>query len=273
MIVFILFSVFFIIKERHILINKNVLLFGIFIAIINVFMSISRSAFLLSITGIVIVLLFQGKLNAIKPQRIFYQISAVVILTLCTVIIVNNTGLNFVFRRMVEMKQENKESGGLTIERILNGSAFNRETAFNLSFQRYESKESWLIGYGWGIGTNKRDAYFVDPTILRTSSHSQIFATLFLFGWLGFLAYWVILLRIIYKSFKIIGNKNVDYYIRIFAFFFSVSLSLFVLNEIKVDSIDYPTYFGVTIVWMGLAYSTINSKFRNEKPSTILLNH
>ncbi len=50
-----------------------------------------------------------------------------------------------------------------------------------------------------------------------------------------------------------------DHIIRMFAFFFIISFCLFTLNEIKADSLYSAGYFAVTIIWMGLAYSTNNS--------------
>ncbi len=105
-------------------------------------------------------------------------------------LIVNRLGLGYVFTRLDEIQEVNKSAGGVSVDRILEGSAFNRETAFTIAKERYKSKESWFIGYGWGLTKNNRDAFFVNPKILRTSPHSQIFAILFLFGWIGLFAYY-----------------------------------------------------------------------------------
>ena len=178
--------------------------------------------------------------------------------------IVQTSRLDYVFKRIDKIQERNLNAGGITIDRILDGSAFNRETAFAISKERYHSKNTWIIGYGWGIGNNNRDAFYVNPNNLRGSAHSQIFAVLFIFGWLGFIAYWGLVFRIIYKSYKTISYKKVDYFRRMMAYFFFIALSLFAFNEIKVDSISIPNYFSVTIIWLGLAYSTCNT-FQNKK--------
>jgi hypothetical protein len=238
-----------------------------FIALINVFMSISRSAFLLSLIGLGMIFILQIKLHTIKLYSVVVQIAFLILFGVSVLFIVNNLRLGYVFNRVEEIEQTNKAEGGITLDRILNGSAFNRNTAFDEGYKRYNSKDSWLIGYGWGIGNNNRDAYFVNPTIKRTTAHSQLFAVLFILGWIGFIAYFGLIFRIIIKSYKVSGNKNIAYINRLIAVFFLVALTLFFFNEIKVDSINYPNYFAVTIIWMGLGYSNLNTKklFSTEK--------
>jgi FlaA1/EpsC-like NDP-sugar epimerase len=41
------------------------------------------------------------------------------------------------------------------------------------------------------------------------------------------------------------------------------------LNESKADSISMPTYFAVTVIWMGMAYSTFNQKRQNFVQPTV----
>ncbi|MBK7630223.1 MAG: hypothetical protein IPJ23_05915 [Ignavibacteriales bacterium] len=128
--------------------------------------------------------------------------------------------LGYVYERVGQIEEINTKSGGISIDRILDGSALNRETAFRVSREKYESKGSWLVGYGWGITENNRAAFYVDTDIERGSAHSQIYATLFILGWLGFIAYWGLLIRIIYKSYKFTANQNIDYARRLLSFSF-----------------------------------------------------
>lgn len=179
-----------------------------------------------------------------------------------SIVLVNRLNINIVFSRLTEIEEVNKNAGGVTFRRIVKGSAFNREEAFKVAGERYRSKESWIIGYGWGLEKNNRDAFYTNPKIPRLSTHSQIFAILFLFGWIGFFSYFAMILRIIYKSYKTSVNKSLDYIIRLMAFFFLISFCLFTFNEIKVDSIYSPSYFAVTIIWMGLAFATNNTIYQ-----------
>lgn len=259
LILLILFTVFYIINKHDINIKRPLILLAMLIAFINVFMSVSRSVFLLSVFGMMMVVLLQYKVSSIKTDTILKQIFVILLFSSALFFTIKYTKLDYVFSRLEVIEAETKKTSGMFIEKILDGRAFNRETAFYVAKERFYSKKSWLIGYGWGIGQNNRDAFFVDPSIPRGSAHTQIFAILFLFGWLGFVAYWGIILRIIYKSYLAINRKDIRYLKRMMAYFFMIAFVLFVFNEIKADSVSVPSYFAVTIIWMGLAYSTLPS--------------
>lgn len=258
LILLILFSTFLIVAGRYNVIPRTNLIFAAIIAYVNVFMSISRSVFLLSILGLTIIYLFQFKLNPQKFSKIIQPIFIIVFFSLAVFYIVRATKLDFVFERVQEIEEINRREGGITIDRILDGSAFNRDVAFSYSKEKYFSKNNWIIGYGWGTEENNRSAFYVDTSVERGSAHSQIYAILFLFGWMGFIAYWGLIFRVIIKSFKFSGYKNENYLVRTLSFFFFVSFIMFTLNEIKADSVSVPTYFGVTMIWTGMAFSTFN---------------
>jgi hypothetical protein len=262
LILLILFAIMFMLNKKSINIDKSFFLSAAFIALINIFISIIRSAFLLSLVGLAMVFILQVKLHSIKLSTIFLQIALLFLLGGSVLFAVNTFKLGFVFQRVSEIGQKNKVEGNYSLDRILDGSAFNREVAFAEGFKRYASKDTWLIGYGWGIGTNNRDAYYVDPNIARGTAHSQIFAVLFILGWIGFISYYLMLFRIIYRSYKTSGNKYIAYTNRLMALFFTIAFSLFVLDEIKADSINFPSYFMVTIIWMGLAFSVNNQGYK-----------
>jgi hypothetical protein len=259
MILSILFIVFLILGNKKY--GSNLMLsLGVLISFLNIFMSISRSVFILSLVGIVIIYILQFKLTSINITKQIGQITIIILLGFVTLWVVEFAGLKYVFERLDEIETKNKVAGGISIDRIVDGSAFNRETAFDEGYRRYASKDSWIIGYGWGVGNNNRIAYYVDPSIPRGTAHSQIFAVLFLLGWLGFIAYFSLYFFLIKKSFTMIGFKA-KYLItnRLFAFFSMITSLLFLFNEIKVDSISLPTYFGSTIILLGLAYANLNS--------------
>lgn len=264
LILLMLFTVFLVFRMQRINLKRSTLLIAAMIAYVNVFMSISRSVFLLSIAGLVLVFLFQFKIDKININRTVQHLSILLIFAFSTFFLIQASGLDYVFKRMEQIQEVTKKAGGISIERILDGSAFNRAVVFEAVEKRYASKDSWLIGYGWGLPQNNREAFFVNPRIKLNSAHSQIFAMLFLFGWIGSFAYWGLLIRIIFKAFKISSSNKIEKTNRMFAYFFMISFSLFIFNEIKADSIYLPAYFSVTIIWMGLAFSVFNSTNKNQ---------
>jgi len=255
----ILFAVFLFIYKREYFLEKSLLIVFLILSIINVFMSISRSVFLLLILGLVFVLIFQYKISNIHFAKQFVQIFLILFIGIGINIIIQSSELGYSLDRIEEISQKNKTAGGLTAERILDGSAFNRAAAFEEGFRKYESKESWLIGYGWGLTKNNRDAFYVNTEIKRGSAHSQIFAILFIFGWIGFIAYFGLIMRVIFRSYKIIGNRKYILINRVVAYFFMIVFVLFFLNEIKVDSVSMPGYFTATMILLGFAYANINT--------------
>lgn len=259
MILMILFFIFFIFNKGITSIKKSTFFVAFIVAYINIFMSISRSVFLLSLAGILFVLILQQKFRHVSINKLTGQIVLLILIGFFVSYLIKTFKIDYTLDRMEDIQTRIDRGGGLTIERVIDGSVLNRDVAFALGAQRYASKNSWLIGYGWGTEKDNRRAFYVDPSIKRGSAHSQLFAVLFLFGWLGSIAYWGIISRLLLQSFLVLKKNNIAYLNRVLALFFFVAFCLFIVNEIKLDSISVPTYFAVTIIWMGLAFSNINS--------------
>jgi hypothetical protein len=185
MILLILFSSYFFIDRLNI-IRKPILLIFMFLSFINVFMSISRSVFLLSSVGLLLILVFQYKINKINVNTQLLQISLLLIFGLLIVTVVSFTNLNYVFDRIDQIEETNEREGGISIERIIDGSAFNREIAFKLAKEKYQSRNNWVLGYGWGLEKNNRYAFYNNINVNRGSAHSQIFCCIVYFWLDGF---------------------------------------------------------------------------------------
>jgi O-antigen ligase len=260
MILAILFTVFLVIGYNLYRIRKSYLILFIILSVINVFMSISRSVLMLSFFGVAMIIFLQFKINAVRIQKPLLQIIMIALIGFATIAFIQYTNLDIVFDRMEQMQKINQREGGVTIDRIIDGSAFNRGAIFSEGYDKYNSKDTWWVGYGWGLTENNRDAFFVNSkTTLFGSAHSQFFAVLFVFGWLGFIAYFGLIIRLIWKSYRTIGNSLFNLNNRITAYFFMIAFVLFILNEIKVDSIYIPGYFAATMLLLGIAYANINS--------------
>jgi len=259
MILVLLFAVFLILGEKKFG-NNRMLLMGVFISLLNVFMSISRSVFILSLIGLIMIYIFQFRITTFNLAKSIKQIVLIGLFGIVTLISIEYSGLGYVFNRVEEYKENNNDAGGSAISKIIDGSAFGRKESFDLAYERYASKKNWIIGYGWGTREENRIAFYVDTKIEQDSVHTQIFAVLFLFGWLGFIAYLLLYFWIILKSYAFTGlNPKGMISNRLFAFFSMIMLIMFLLNEIKADSISFQSYFGSTIIFLGLAYANLNS--------------
>lgn len=239
-------------------ISFNKTLFGLLISYINIFFSISRSIFLLSILGLALVWLgsFLLRLESIK-----FKGSYLIILALAFYALVHITGifrLDFVFTRLEDVEYKN-----IDFETIQTGQSINRSTAFLLAQQRQRSR-NWLIGYGYGLYENNRNAWYVDPRIKRGSAHSQYYAVLFIFGWLGAIAYFAIFLYLLIGLISSsIRKKWPSDYLEVLAIFFTVSSILFLASEYTKDAISVPSYFTVTMIWAGLGYSILKRQSKD----------
>jgi len=223
-------------------------------------MSISRSVFILSLIGLIMIYIFQFRITTFNLAKSIKQIVLIGLFGIVTLISIEYSGLGYVFNRVEEYKENNNDAGGSAISKIIDGSAFGRKESFDLAYERYASKKNWIIGYGWGTREENRIAFYVDTKIEQDSVHTQIFAVLFLFGWLGFIAYLLLYFWIILKSYAFTGlNPKGMISNRLFAFFSMIMLIMFLLNEIKADSISFQSYFGSTIIFLGLAYANLNS--------------
>ncbi len=259
MILAMLFATYAIIASKQFEIRKSILIFFTILSVVNVFMSISRSVFLLTCFGILMIIILQFKFEKVRIPVQFFKIIGIILIGFVTMTFIKYSNLDYVFDRVDNIYESQYSERGISLVSIIDGSTFNRTTAFTEAYAKYDSKESWWLGYGWGLSKNNREAFFVDPNILRSSAHSQIFAILFMFGWLGFIAYFGLIIRLIWQSYQSLGNSLSNINNRIFAYFFMIAFILFLLNEIKADSVYIPGYFAATMILLGLAYSNLNA--------------
>lgn len=260
MLMSLLFLSFLLLSPNSINLSKKYIFIGTILTISAVVGSISRSVFLLTALGMTMMVLFQF---VIYPNRLKKSISQFVLISLVVLSVfftINYTGIGYVFDRLESYEEDQGGISGYSFESIKNGSAFNRVYAFSLAQEKYYSKNSWLAGYGWGLHEDNKYAFYKNASELRSSAHTQIYATLFLFGWIGFIGYWGLLLTTVYRSYKALKNNSLADYKRVFAYFSFFAIILMVINEIKVDSVSFPNYFAMALIIVGLSLSNSKTK-------------
>jgi hypothetical protein len=259
MMIFVFFVILGIFGNEYILKKKWVYL-GAFVSILNVFLSISRSAFISSLFGVIISLMAQPILTFVNVSRGFKNFFMILFFSIITLFVVYNSGFNYVFKRLESTEGYKIVNNATLVDRIMDGTAFERKETFDISYEKYYSKSNWILGYGWGLGDDNRNAFYKDVNENITSVHSQFWAILFLFGWFGLIIYYLLYFIAIRKSWKVMKlSNNMFVNNKILAFYFVVSHILFLLNEIKVDCIYLPGYFAVTMILLGLTYSNLNT--------------
>lgn len=241
--------------------NRGFIILGVLISIINVFSSISKAVLLLLIFGIIFVAINQARIININFLKQIKQLILIILLSIIIFFIINKTGLDFVFERLRSQSERNLSSGSIaSYETIIDGSAINRSQAFGYSYEKYRSKDSWFVGYGWGLKINNRHAFYTDIETLRGTAHSQIFAVLFLFGWFGFFAFWIMHLYGIWLSLKCSSSFLYPSGRRIFALATSMMILVLILHGVTADNISIPGYFGSTMIILGLSFANLYSE-------------
>lgn len=262
MIVVFLFAVFFIpfIYNKTNKLKKRYFFYGLFLALINVFFSVSKAVFSATLLGIFIIIILQYRIIQIRLLSQLKQILILLLSGLFILFFIRQTGLDYVFERFEYVSENTQKEGGVTFENVINGTAVNRSTAFNIAKERLKSRQ-WWIGYGYGLYHNNRNAFYVNSSIKRGSAHSQYFATLFIFGWFGFVAFWALHIMGIRKSWKVLIDKNnkINSINKIYALFSFVMIVGLMLHGYTADNISVCTYFGSSMILIGLSYGNINS--------------
>ena len=240
-------------------------LIGFLASYLNIFFSISRSIFLLSGFGLILIWILFLVYNLKTIKYILGRIIGLVTILYLILLVIRVLNLDFVFQRLDEVEFEK-----MTLESVQTGESINRLEAFFYGQQRLHSR-NWYLGYGYGLYKNNREAWFIDPDIERGSAHSQYYAVLFIFGWFGAIAYFGLIIYLIISLSTKLRKQNwrSDYY-QPMALFFIVAFILFLISEYTKDSIAVASYFTVTMIWLGLGYSLL--KKENITPeNTIIL--
>lgn len=255
---------FYSLSNRQLIFNRKILITGVILSVINVFTAGSKAVFTALLLLVFLVYLMQGKLSShINLGKRLYQTFALAVVSLGIFYLVTAVGFDNVFNRYEEQIERNEKNTGqaFTLEGVLDGTVLNRSTAFEAAFVNYSTR-NWFIGYGWSTPKYQIDAFYgnsVYKSLRGGSAHSQYFSTLFLFGWLGFFAFWILHIRGITKSYGFLGKKNYPIENRIFALAGMGMMLALVIHGVTADNTWFAGYFASTLIIVGLAYSNVNS--------------
>ncbi len=254
---------FYSLANKRLSINKKILITGIIIAIINIFTAGSKAVFTAMILLVPLVYFLQGKLSSsINFGKRLYQGIALIVVSVVIFYIVSALGFDNVFRRYEEQIDRNEKNTGqaFTIEGALDGTVLNRSFAFEAAFANYD-RRGWFIGYGWSTQKNMVDAFYGDTVYRYTrggGAHSQYFATLFLFGWIGFFAFWLLHIRCITKSSRYLTQKKIPIENRVFALACMGMVLALIIHGVTAGNSYFAGYFASTLIIIGLGYSNEN---------------
>ena len=248
---FLLITPFFFLKHNIYknLLKQKLILSGIIVTLINLLLSFSRSAFLLLFLGLFLFFLF-----SLSRYRVKIYTTKLVLIILIFIAIIFTTDLNFILLRLSQI-----EFSKWNISAITTGEGINRGYAFSFAYDRLND-ESWNIGYGWGTKESNRIAWFVNPTIVRADYHSLYLSLPMLYGWVGSIAFVLILLVLLIRMVILIFERKNEYFLMPSIGFFLL-LCIFIINEYKISALRLSNYHMLVWIWLGFINSIwISSK-------------
>ncbi|HCT86490.1 MAG: hypothetical protein A2X11_09240 [Bacteroidetes bacterium GWE2_42_24] len=255
---------FYSLSNTRFIINKKVLITGVVLSVINIFTAGSKAVFTSMIVLVFLVYLLQRKLSSDrKLGKSLYQAVVVLVITVGIFGLVSTLGFDHILKRFEYQIEKNEENTGkvFTLEGVLDGTVLNRSNAFEAAFVNYD-RRNWFIGYGWSTHEFQLDAFYGNSVFRTTrggSAHSQYFSTLFLFGWIGFLAFWILHVRLIKKSYIFLSQKMHPIENRIFAMACIGMVLALMIHGVTADNTWYASYFASTLITIGLGFSNVNS--------------
>lgn len=272
------FILFPLIISKNIKINHKILVFGFIAAILNLFLSGSRSTISLTASGIFIIY-FSSFIAKYKQYFLFgksIKYSIIGIILIGAIWIPLNLGY-----ALERFDKESKTAVGfneekLTLNSIITGEGTPREGAFRYFFTRYNefSHEYWLFGYGFGTPEYNRNAWFGTNISDNRSDYHSLYLTLIVtYGYVGAALYLILYLYTIAKLFSsfrdVLKSKSLKlYFYPLFSF---ILIFIFLLlNEYKISLIRVSTYHMITWIWLGFAHAIINTiKLKKHESSLV----
>jgi hypothetical protein len=175
---------------------------------------------------------------------------------------------------------KNVSTKSMNIENIISGKSINRGGLTSLAMQRI-NKESWFIGYGFGIPESNKWAWWGINTTKRGIAvgdfHNLYFELPMLYGWMGSLAFLGLILvtlkRLVMVTFK---YRRQPSYLIVFSLGLATMWGMFLVHEYKIGMLRNANYQMMFWIWLGLSSSvvkTIQQKWQiANKPSFSVLN-
>lgn len=233
-----------------------------FFSFMNILITGTRSGFILILVFLFIFFLF--RLNAFFSTKTFILFISLAILVPLFIQYGDLVGMDVIVSRLSEIDVKH-----LSLNSIKTGEEINRSTVYLAGYQRM-SEENWLLGYGYGISQSNRMAWFGNLVVFDSSQikdfHSLYLCIPMIYGWIGSIAYFFLLIYIIFSLLRMCSLPENNPFKGIM-FGFTLLFVFFLANEIKINSLRYYNYHYLIWILMGIALATIyNKPIAEEKP-------
>ena len=243
-------------NKKNFNLNNYILFTYTVISVFVMLLTTNRSTVFLSFAAILLIIF----VNIEKISLTSLWILPFIIITIYSVINFSNLlGIDLLIDRLYEIDYQST-----TMESVTTGESINRSTAFDLGKDMIK-RENWLIGYGWSTYPNNRVAWFGTAKQQRADPHSLYYSLPMLFGWIGSLAFLILITSPIWFGlFKLHRSSLYDAETRRIGWIFVLVFILFMINEYKQAFLISANYFFLIMIWSGLAVSIQINGFREE---------
>lgn len=260
-------------KRLHFNVKRSHLLIGICFAMLNVFLSGSRSIFALLIGGSALIYLASMSVYATKiefgrmTKYIIYGVSFLLILW-------QPLNLGYVIDRFSADSEMAApiEVENISLRSIITGEGTPREGAFIYFFNRYAEETMTWLGHGYGTVTYNRKAWFGNLDTKRADYHSLYLSVIITYGWIGAIIYIGLFIYTIWRLFYCLRLvKRTTYFSQYFypLLGFTMMLTFLLINEYKISLLRIPTYHMITWIWLGWANALCSTVKREIYESTV----
>lgn len=229
----------------------------LFISFLNILMTGTRSAFLLSFVFIFIFFLFKIRLLFLNSTLRSFLI---ILLFLPFILFLGKrVGLDIILERLNEINTKN-----ISIQNLKSGEEMNRDIVYAAGYKRL-AQDNWLVGYGFGRVDSNKIAWFgyaqeSNANAIIEDFHSLYLSLPMIYGWIGGLSYLLMLVYIIILLFiKYFKERGAPFegvtlgYAFVFLFF--------LIDQIKINSLRYYNYH--LLIWILMAFALSFLRIRN----------
>ena len=223
------------------------------ILVINLLASNSRNTLLMFFAGIAIHFIIQSFNRKTLSLPLF--IAAFVLLSVLAYF-PTHVGLDTFINKLqlIDFKS-------ITLAGIISGEDINRYNVFPFILDRLK-ENSWLIGYGYGTFDNNTLAWFGTLNTNIYDPHSMYMALPMTFGWIGAIAFLLIILSIYFNLVRSLLSDQSRFfppYLKGAMVGLAVGWALILINEYKVNVLAKINYHAIFWLWLGLTSALVRT--------------
>jgi|GEM_PF-1517497 len=236
--------------QRFLKLRRGLVFFFFVIAVSNMLLSGTRSAFLLTVVaGISYLFVFiTFPLNVVDARKRYlkYIFTGLIALTLLG----SYVGLDSTLGRFQSFSDETS----FRFEDVTSGEGINRGPLFLMGVQRIQNG-NWFIGYGSGIPVSNYSALFNGRKSLYSDFHSLYLALPIIYGWFGTFAFLAIILILNFRLIRIVVlYRNSKHYLMPLIIGLALFWPLFLMDQYKISILRVMNY--QTLFWLYLGISS-----------------